>query len=46
VAAAERLQRLGYAVESRTYPMGHEVCPAEILDLGAWLRERLRSTPG
>jgi phospholipase/carboxylesterase len=46
VAAAERLRRLGYAVESRTYPMGHEVSPAEILDLGAWLRERLRSTPG
>jgi phospholipase/carboxylesterase len=23
------------------YPMGHEVCPEEIEDVGAWLRDRL-----
>jgi phospholipase/carboxylesterase len=46
VAVAERLRRLGHAVDSRTYAMGHEVCPEEIAELGAWLRERLRSAPG
>ncbi len=25
----------------REYPMGHEVCPPQIEDVGAWLRERL-----
>lgn len=27
------------------YPMGHEVCPAEIDDIAAWLRERLPASP-
>ena len=37
----ERLTELGYTVEWQTYPMGHEVCPDEIRDIGAWLARRL-----
>jgi phospholipase/carboxylesterase len=40
-ASHDRLIQLGYDVEWRTYPMGHEVHPREIQDIGAWLRERL-----
>ncbi len=35
--ARGRLLALGYAVAWREYPMGHEVCWAEIRDVGAWL---------
>jgi phospholipase/carboxylesterase len=35
--ARARLTELGYAIEWHTYPMGHEVCPDEIRDIGAWL---------
>lgn len=35
--ARDRLLGLGYAVEWRTYPMGHEVHPQEIQDIGAWI---------
>lgn len=31
----------GYAVTWKRYRMAHQVCPEEIADLGAWLRERL-----
>lgn len=31
------LEGLGYPVQWREYPMGHEVCPEEIADIGAWL---------
>ncbi len=37
VAARDRLLELGYAVEWHTYPMGHEVHPLEIKDIGAWI---------
>jgi phospholipase/carboxylesterase len=37
VAAREALVGLGYSVQWQTYPMGHEVCQQEILDLNAWL---------
>jgi len=40
-ATHDRLVELGYGVEWRTYPMGHEVHPREIQDVGAWLRSRL-----
>jgi len=40
-ATRDRLVELGYGVEWRTYPMGHEVHPREIQDIGAWLRNRL-----
>ncbi len=39
--ARNRLLALGYDVEWRTYPVGHEVHPQEIQDIGAWLRRRL-----
>lgn len=35
------LQRLGYRVEWRTYPMAHQVCLEEISDISAWLQARL-----
>jgi phospholipase/carboxylesterase len=31
------LERHGYAVDWRVYPMGHAVCPEEIAAIGAWL---------
>jgi phospholipase/carboxylesterase len=31
----------GYAIDWRTYPMPHSVCPAEIADIGRWLAARL-----
>jgi len=37
----ERLGALGYAVEWHAYPIGHEVSPDEIRDVGAWLAARL-----
>ncbi|MEZ6017264.1 MAG: dienelactone hydrolase family protein [Planctomycetota bacterium] len=41
VRARQRLLGLGYAVEWREYGMGHQVCDAELRDIGAWLRARL-----
>jgi len=40
-AARDRLRRLGCEVEWRTYPMGHEVRPDEIRDIGDWIRRTL-----
>ena len=40
-AVYDRLQTLDYPVEWHAYPMPHAVCPEEIEDLGAWLKERL-----
>lgn len=37
LAACDALTSLRYAVQWQTYPMGHEVCREEILDLNAWL---------
>jgi len=37
----QSLNDLGYAVDWRTYPMEHSVCPAEIADLGRWLQQVL-----
>jgi len=42
--ARDRLAALGHPVEFRTYPMQHEVCPDEIEDIAAWLRQRLGPT--
>jgi phospholipase/carboxylesterase len=33
----QALERLGYKVQWRTYPMPHSVCPQEIADIGAFL---------
>ncbi|KMN21625.1 alpha/beta hydrolase [Pseudomonas helleri] len=40
--AYEHLKRLGVSVTWQEYPMGHEVLPEEIRDIGTWLTERLR----
>ncbi|MDQ7744750.1 alpha/beta hydrolase [Hydrogenophaga pseudoflava] len=40
-AARDTLAALGYPVDWRSYPMGHEVCMDEITDLNAWLLQRL-----
>lgn len=36
-----RLEALGQPVEWHAYPMGHEVCPEEVRDIGTWLSARL-----
>ncbi len=40
-ASRELLGRLGYPVEWHEYPMPHSVAPAELRDIGAWLRRVL-----
>ncbi|MFI4914377.1 MAG: alpha/beta hydrolase [Steroidobacterales bacterium] len=35
------LAALGYPVEWREYPMQHELCPQEIIDVAQWLEARL-----
>lgn len=37
-AARERLLGLGYKVDWKTFPMAHQVCPDEIVEIGTWLR--------
>lgn len=39
--SCERLRELGLPVEWHSYPMAHSVCPAEITDIGRWLRRTL-----
>jgi phospholipase/carboxylesterase len=41
ITSREALSALGYRVEWHEYPMGHQVCPQEIADLGGWLRRLL-----
>ena len=41
-STARGLQQRGYAVEWRSYPMGHEVSAEEIGDLARWLSLRLQ----
>ncbi|KAB0498696.1 alpha/beta hydrolase [Pseudomonas vancouverensis] len=41
-SAYEHLKQRGVTVTWQEYPMGHEVLPEEIRDIGAWLTERLR----
>ena len=40
--AYEHLKQRGVTVTWQEYPMGHEVLPQEIHDIGTWLTERLR----
>ncbi len=44
-AAAERsrclLEAQGYHVDFQRYPMGHTLCPEQVLSLRGWFRERL-----
>jgi phospholipase/carboxylesterase len=39
--ARQLLEAGGYPVEWHTYPMPHSVCPQEIVDIAAWLRQVL-----
>ena len=41
VAACNWLRAAGYRVEWKEYPMQHQVCGPEILDVATWLRARL-----
>jgi phospholipase/carboxylesterase len=41
-SAYEHLKQRGVTVTWQEYPMGHEVLPEEIRDIGVWLDERLR----
>jgi phospholipase/carboxylesterase len=41
-SAYEHLKQRGVTVTWQEYPMGHEVLPEEIRDIGDWLGERLR----
>jgi len=41
-SAYEHLKQRGVTVAWQEYPMGHEVLPEEIRDIGTWLTERLR----
>jgi predicted esterase len=34
---------LGLSPAYKNYPMGHEVCDAEIADISAWLQQRLKN---
>jgi phospholipase/carboxylesterase len=39
--ACRTMQTNGYAVEWREYPMGHEVCAEELLEIRRWLLRQL-----
>lgn len=39
--AHDKLSAMGYQSEFKTYPMQHEVCAREIVDIGQWLRQVL-----
>jgi phospholipase/carboxylesterase len=41
-AAYEHLKQQGVTAQWQEYPMGHQVLPQEISDIGIWLAERLR----
>jgi phospholipase/carboxylesterase len=40
-ASRDLLQSLGYKVEWKAYPMEHQVCMEEVLDISKWLQARL-----
>lgn len=42
-SSREVLTAQGYAVEWKTYPMQHQVCPQEVADIGSWLCRVLAS---
>lgn len=45
-SAYNALKNAGYPVEWREYPMGHEVCLAEIREISRWLQAVLVPLPG
>jgi phospholipase/carboxylesterase len=40
-ASRDLLTSLGYNVEWQSYPMEHQVCMEEVLDISRWLQARL-----
>ena len=42
-ASRDLLMGLGYPVEWQSYPMEHQVCMEEVLDISRWLQARLES---
>ncbi len=44
-AARDMLQGLGYTIEWQAYPMEHQVCMEEVLDISKWLQARLTAHP-
>jgi phospholipase/carboxylesterase len=40
-ASRDLLQSLGYSIEWQAYPMEHQVCMEEVLDISKWLQGRL-----
>jgi len=42
-ASRDQLVSLGYQVEWQSYPMEHQVCMEEVLDISRWLQARLES---
>lgn len=41
--ALDQLRMLGAQVETHRYPMGHQVHPREIADIGRWISQRLEN---
>jgi phospholipase/carboxylesterase len=39
--SVETLESMGFAPEYHSYPMAHSVCPAEMVDIAAWLSKLL-----
>jgi phospholipase/carboxylesterase len=39
-ASRDFLRNAGYAVQWRSYPMEHQVCMEEVVDIAAWLKSR------
>lgn len=37
----DALMKLGYRIDWRSYPMAHQVCLEEVMDISKWLAERL-----
>jgi phospholipase/carboxylesterase len=44
-AAYQRLLKMGYQVDYKSYPMDHAVCPEEIADISQWLQRVLTTPP-
>lgn len=42
--AYQQLQKLGYNIDWKSYPMQHNVCPAQLGDISNWLQSRLPVT--
>ena len=40
-ASRDVLVKLGYRIDWRSYPMAHQVCLEEVIDISKWLTERL-----